>query len=157
MNFTPSFIKTREKAGNPIEDVRYGPASEYMVCDLITFREEQPIHEVINTLLERKISGAPVVNRKGDLVGIISEKDCLRVLLDDAYYNNPLFDRKVKDYMNESVITVEADTDIICVAKAFIESNFRRYPVVDRSGKLVGQISRRDVLKASLKLHSSTW
>ena len=157
MNFTPSFIKTKERAGNPIEDVRYQAVSEYMVCDLITFQEEQPIHEVINTILQRKISGAPVVNPQGELVGIISEIDCLRVLIDDAYYNNPLFDRMVKDYMSEDVLTVTADTDLIWVAKAFMESNFRRYPVVDAAGRLVGQISRKDVLKASLKIHSTTW
>ncbi|WP_017731870.1 CBS domain-containing protein [Nafulsella turpanensis] len=157
MNFTPSFIKTKERAGNPIEDVRYGPVSQYMVCDLITFQEEQAIHEVISTLLKNKISGAPVVNLQDELVGIISEKDCLRVLIDDAYYNNPLFDRKVKDFMSPDVFTVTADTDLICVAKAFMESNFRRYPVVDEAGKLVGQISRKDVLKASLQLHSTTW
>ena len=157
MNFTPVFIKTKERAGNPIEDVRYAPVSRYMVADVITFNENQPIHEVINGMLRHKISGGPVVNNQNELVGIISEKDCLKVLIDEAYYNNPCNDRLVKDYMSTEVITVDADTDLIKVAKSFINSSFRRYPVVNRQGRLIGQISRDDVLKAAGKIHSTTW
>ena len=157
MNFTPVFIKTKEKIGNPIEDVRYEPVSRYMVSDLITFQENQPIHEVINSMLRNKISGGPVINAQGNLVGIISEKDCLKVLIDEAYYNNPSTDRFVKDYMSTDVHTVEASCDLMQVAKAFINSSFRRYPVVNEEGKLIGQISRKDVLKAAGKIHSTTW
>lgn len=157
MNFTPSFIKTKEKAGNPVDDVRYAPISQYMVSDLITFHEKQPIHEVISSLLRHKISGAPVVNDKNELVGIISERDCLRLLIDEAYYNNLSNQRQVRDYMSHEVYTMHADTDLIYVAKAFMNSHFKRYPVVDQEGKLVGQITRREVLKAAEKIHSTTW
>lgn len=157
MNFTPSFIKTKGKVGNPIDDVRYAPITAFMTVDLVIFQEDQSILEAINCLLKKKISGAPVVNEQGDLVGIISEKDCLRVLIDDGYYNNPLNHRKVKEYMSQDVYTVSIHTDIISAAKGFINSNFRRYPVVDDSGKLVGQISRKDVLQAATNLHSTTW
>jgi CBS domain-containing protein len=157
MNFTPSFIKTKEKIGNPIDDVRYAPITRYMSPDLFTFRESQKINEVINIMIRNKITGAPVVNEEGALVGMISEKDCLRVLIDDGYYNNPLNDRTVKDYMSTEVQTVPIDTDLINVAKTFMQSNFRKYPVVDLQGRLIGQISRKDVLKAARKLHSTTW
>lgn len=157
MNFTPSFIKTKEKAGDPITDVRYAPVIRYMCADCFTFQEDQKINEVINIMISNKISGAPVVNENGELVGMISEKDCLKVLIDDGYYNNTLNDRTVKDYMSPNVETVPLDTDIINIAKRFMNSNFRRYPVVDSEGKLVGQISRKDVLKAARKLHSTTW
>ena len=157
MNFTPSFIKTKGRNGNPIDDVRYAPITAFMTVDLVVFTEEQNIQEAINCMLKKKISGAPVVNNQGELIGIISEKDCLRVLIDDGYYNNPLNDKQVKDYMSTDVFTVSIHTDIISAAKAFINSNFRRYPVIDDNGKLVGQISRKDVLKAASKLHSTTW
>lgn len=157
MNFTPSFIKTKEKVGNPIDDVRYAPIIRYMSPDLFTFQENQKINEVINIMIRNKITGAPVVNEEGALVGMISEKDCLRVLIDDGYYNNTLNDRTVKDYMSTEVQTVPIDTDLINVAKTFMQSNFRKYPVIDRQGRLVGQISRKDVLKAARKLHSTTW
>lgn len=157
MNFTPSFIKTKDKIGDPITDVRYAPVIRYMCADCFTFQEDQKINEVINIMVNNKITGAPVVNEQGELVGVISEKDCLRVLIDDGYYNNPLNDRMVKDYMSTDVQTVKLDTDLINVAKKFMDSNFRRYPVVDNDGRLVGQISRKDVLKAARKLHSTTW
>lgn len=157
MNFTPSFIKTKEKLGDPIASVRYAPAVRYMCADCFTFQDDQKIDEVIDIMIRGKISGAPVVNINKELVGMISEKDLIKVLIDDGYYNNPLNDRMVKDYMSTDVHTVQLDTDLINVAKLFIASNFRRYPVVDADGKLVGQITRKDVLKAARKLHSTTW
>ncbi len=157
MNFTPSFIKTKGRVGNPIEDVRYAPVTAFMTVDLITFYENQSILEAINCILHKKISGAPVLNEQGELTGIISEKDCLRVLIDDGYYNTPLNDRLVKEYMSHEVYTLSMHTDIIGAAKAFINSSFRRYPVVDDNNRLVGQVSRKDILKAAGKLHSTTW
>lgn len=157
MNFTPSFIKTKEKVGDPITDVRYAPVIRYMCSDCFTFQEDQKINEVIDIMIKDKISGAPVVNARQELVGMLSEKDLLIVLIDDGYYNNPLNDRSVKDYMSTDVRSVKLDTDLINVAKMFISSNYRHYPVVDNDGKLVGQISRKDVLKAARKLHSTTW
>lgn len=157
MNFTPSFIKTKEKVGNPIDDVRYAPITSYMTTDLITFFEDQKIHEAITVMLKYKISGAPVLNDQNDLVGIISEKDCLKVLIDEAYYNNPLNHRTVKDYMTEDVKTLSVHTNIVDAARNFINSSFRRFPIIDNNGRLVGQISRKDILKAARRLHSTTW
>lgn len=157
MNFTPSFIKTKEKAGNPIDDVRYAPITSYMTTELITFTEDQMIHEAITVMLKHKISGAPVLNEQGELTGIISEKDCLKVLIDEAYYNNPLNHRQVKDYMTENVKTLSVNTNIVDAARNFINSSFRRFPVVDDNGRLAGQISRKDILKAARRLHSTTW
>lgn len=157
MNFTPSFIKTKEKIGNPTADVRCAPITQYMKTDIVTFSENQMIHDAINIMLKNKISGAPVLNDLNELVGIISEKDCLKVLIDEAYYNNPLNDRTVKDYMTTHVETLSVTTNIVDAARCFISSCFRRYPVVDNNGKLVGQISRKDILKAARRLHRTTW
>lgn len=157
MNFTPSFIKTKEKVGNPIDDVRYAPITSYMTTELVTFFEDQMIHEAITVMLKHKISGAPVLNESGELTGIISEKDCLKVLIDEAYYNNPLNHRQVKDYMTSNVKTLSVHSNIVDAARNFIRSSFRRFPVVDDNGRLVGQISRKDILKAARRLHSTTW
>lgn len=157
MNFTPSFTKTKEKIGDPVHDVRYTLISEFMVRDLITFRKNTPINEAISIMLQRKISGAPVVDAKGVLVGMLSEKDCLRVLLDEGYYNCPQCDYTVADYMTTEVYTLRPTTDILTAAKKFINSNFRRFPVVDHQGLLMGQISRKDVLKAAQKMQTTTW
>lgn len=157
MNFTPSFIKTKQNSGDPVVDVRYKPISQYMVREVITFQQNTPISEAIGVMLQKKISGAPVVDEDSCLVGMLSEKDCLRVILDEAYYNNHLNDLTVGDYMTANVYTLKADTDILTAAKAFIQSPFRRYPVVDEAGRLIGQISRKDLLHATQKLHTTTW
>lgn len=157
MNFTPSFIKTKEKLGDPIQDVRYLPISHFMVREVITFVKNMPINEAIDVMLQRKISGAPVVDYDGKVVGILSEKDCLRVLLDDGYYNCPQCDHTVADYMSTQVQTLYPGTDLMTATRAFINVPYKRFPVVDRQGKLVGQVSRKDILKAMQRLHVTTW
>ena len=157
MNFTPAFIKTKEKLGDPVQDVRYLPVSHFMITDVITFRKNTPINEAIGIMLQRKISGAPVIDSKGKVVGMLSEKDCLKVLLDDAYYNCPQCDYTAADYMTSEVYSLYPGTDLLTAARAFLNSNYRRFPVVDREGYLVGQLSRKDVLKAAQQLHTTTW
>lgn len=157
MNFTPAFIKPKDKVSDPVQDVRYLPISDFMVQEVITFRKTTPINEAISVMLQRKISGAPIVDSRGKVLGMLSEKDCLRVLLDDGYYNCPQCDHTVADYMTQEVYSLHPNTDLLTAARAFTTSNFRRFPVVDRQGYLMGQISRKDVLKAAHKLHTTTW
>jgi len=131
--------------------------ANYMSVDLVTFRPDQDINEAIAAMLDRKISGAPVLNEVGELVGIISEKDCLKVIIDDAYHNQPHTKNKVEDYMSHDVETVSIESSIVDVANKFINQMYRRFPVVDRSGKVKGQVSRRDILKAAQKIKMTTW
>ena len=127
----------------------------YMVKKPITFRPDQSIYDVIEVLHRKKISGAPILDQQGELVGMISEKDCLRVLVDSAYHNLPA--GKVRDYMSHSVTSMRDDTSIVEVASAFLKTNFKRFPVVNKEGKLVGQISRSDVLSAVKEMRKTTW
>ncbi len=120
-----------------------------MTASLVTFTPEMGVMEAIRVLLEKRISGAPVVDSHGHLAGMLSEKDCLRVALEVGYHRG--WGGRVDEYMTRKVETVDADMNVVDVAKLFIEDNFRRYPVVSH-GRLVGQISRRDVLKAIERL-----
>ena len=115
-----------------------------MVSKLITFTPDTLIGFAINSLIINKISGAPVIDRNGKLVGILSEKDCLQTLLESSYYN--YLSGHVKDYMSKNLTTIDINDNITEVAQKFIDLRFRRFPVLE-NGKLVGQISRRDVLK----------
>ncbi len=121
-------------------------ASDYMARDLVVFSPDTDLFQAIHQLLQRKISGAPVVNEEGVLVGMLSEVDCLRAILTLTYHEEE-FGGKVAQYMSQDLCTIEYDADIIKVAETFIRNGMRRLPVVQR-GKLVGQISRRDVLRA---------
>lgn len=129
---------------------------KYMATDLITFSPDQDIQEAIDILLEKKISGAPVLDEHRHLVGILSEKDCLRIILESAYYDMPPESGKVSDYMSHTVTTIMADRDILEVANLFLNSTHRRFPVIDK-GRVIGQISRKDILKAAKDIKATTW
>ena len=101
--------------------------------------------EAINILLKNKISGAPVLDENGNIIGVLSEIDCMETLIQDSYYHESR--GSVSEYMSEKVTTVDAQMGIVDLAEFFVQKHFRRLPVVDH-GKLVGQVSRRDVLKA---------
>ena len=150
INFTPRFIKKN------IEKIIYETAFDYMTSKVITFKADQGIIEVIETITKRKISGAPVINDNGEIIGIITEKDCLRLIYDEKYHNLPPNKGNVINYMSKKVVTVDSKTRIDELANMFMNSNFRRYPVL-KDGKMVGIISRRDVLKACRKIKKTTW
>ncbi|OFY67736.1 MAG: hypothetical protein A3H98_07615 [Bacteroidetes bacterium RIFCSPLOWO2_02_FULL_36_8] len=118
--------------------------NELMKREVITLDEEMPILTAVGKLLKNKISGAPVLNEKKEVVGLLSEKDCLCILTQGTFHNLP--SKRVSQYMTRNVKTVHSTLDIIEMAELFIKTHFRRYPVVD-DGKLVGTISRRDVLR----------
>lgn len=122
---------------------------DYMSANLVTFTPDTDVLTAIHKLLENGISGAPVVDDHGTLIGMLSEKDCLKVALQASYEEMPA--GKVGEYMNHSVATVHADTGIVEVAKMFMQGGYRRYPVLEEN-RLVGQISRRDVLRALERL-----
>lgn len=120
---------------------------DYMAKNLTTFTPEMDISEAIKYLNKHKISGAPVVNDRGQLVGMLSEQDCLQVALQSTYYEDWV-GGDVSQYMTSPVKTVSDSASVVDLAEKFINSSFKRYPVLDEDGSLVGQISRSDVLRA---------
>ena len=118
---------------------------DFMTGKLVTFRPDMDILDAIHTLLEHRISGAPVVDDHGNLVGMLSEIDCMKVVLTSVYHGEP--GGPVSDLMVREVRTVDAGMSIADVAELFLKSGYRRYPVL-KDNRLVGQISRRDVLRA---------
>ena len=121
---------------------------DYMIKNLITFKPETDIMEVVNTLINNRITGAPVLTENKELVGLIDDKDCLRILFASAYHNMPVDKPTVAHYMSNVMKTVSPDTDIYEVANIFLTTIYKRLLVVDDDGKLLGQISRHDVLRA---------
>ncbi|MCP4273516.1 MAG: CBS domain-containing protein [Gammaproteobacteria bacterium] len=118
---------------------------DYMTRTLVQFNTDENIHSAAKILLERRISGAPVVNEAGELVGMLSKKDCLQVVYNASYHKD--WGGRVEEYMSQKVQTIDSGTDIIAVADLFVESNFRRFPVME-NGQMIGQISRQDILSA---------
>lgn len=129
---------------------------DYMTTSLITFTPDQSVQEVVEALIKNKISGGPVVNTKQELVGIISEGDCLKQLSESRYYNMPLEHDNVEKRMATDVETIDGNMDVFDAANKFLNSKRRRFPIVE-NGKLVGQISQKDILKAALQLKGQNW
>lgn len=124
---------------------------DYMTKKLVTLRPEQNINEAIDILLSKKISGAPVVDESGRLLGVLSEGDCLKELVKGQYNNSLQKSSLVADLMTSTVITIEAGLSIFQAAERFLNLKVRRFPVLEE-GKLVGQISQKDLMRAFLKL-----
>lgn len=152
MNFTGS---RAPEEGKSVKE--YRPITDYMTRDVITFHPLQSIADAMDTFLEHKISGAPVMDEDGKLIGILSEIDCMKIMVDEAYHNLPHGKITVMQYMSNNVAIVPINADVLDVASKFLHTHFRRFPVVDSNGKLVGQVSRRDILQATRDLKSSTW
>jgi predicted transcriptional regulator len=119
--------------------------NDYMADVLVTFLPSDNIHTAAKTLMEKHISGAPVVDDAGNLVGVLSKKDCLKVVYVASYHQD--WGGRVDEYMSRELRTVESGTDIISAADLFVESSYRRFPVLE-NGRMVGQISRQDILRA---------
>ncbi len=131
-------------------------AKDFMTKKLITFSPEQPLNEVIQILISKNISGGPVVDKKGSLIGVISEGDCLKEVVKGKYNNSPQMMGVVKEYMTADPVTIGPNENIFEIARLFLKLRLRRFPVLD-NGKLVGQISQRDIMAAIQDLKSETW
>lgn len=128
-------------------------AKDVMVSSgLITFRPQQRISEVISTMVQREISGAPVVDEQMNLLGVLSEVDCLRVIAAGAY-DGTSFDgnRTVEELMTTDVTTIDPNLHLCAIAHMFVTRGLRRLPVV-QGRRVLGQVSRHDVLKAVQRL-----
>lgn len=129
---------------------------DIMTKNLILFSPKQSIHDVMKAFIKYKISGGPVVNKNGDLMGIISEADCMKEISESRYFNMPILDKSVYHFMTKDVETIEANNSVFDAASTFFRTKRRRFPVLDNK-KLVGQVSRKDIVIAALNLKSQTW
>lgn len=141
---------TVESAG--IQAITHGNwhAGDVMAKNLVTLTPDMDAFDAIAMLLKRRISGAPVVDSAGQLLGIFSEKTSMNLLLGAAYEQLPTC--QVRAFMDTDLgRVIDEGKDLLALARMFQDTYYRRLPVL-RDGKLVGQVSRRDVLKAAYPL-----
>jgi len=118
---------------------------DFMAKHYTTVSPEQSLATAVRTLLEYHQSAAPVVNVQQELVGLLSEADCMRTTLLEGYFNEGV--ALVKDQMTAATETVSPDEELSSVSEMFLKNCRRMMPVVE-AGVLVGIVSRRDILKA---------
>lgn len=119
--------------------------ADHMKREVVTLTPTQEINSAVHVLLHHKVSGAPVVDETGTLVGILSEKDCLRAALEASYYRD--WGKSVDAYMARDLVTMDSSLDILAACQRFLDGPYRRFPVTE-AGRLVGIISRTDILRA---------
>lgn len=118
----------------------------YMERKSPVLRPEIPITAAMDLLLKHRALAAIVVDGKGRPVGVLSENDCLKVILQQTYYQqNP--EDTVAHYMHEAPPTLSADTPVDAASRIFLTSDHQRLPVM-AGEKMVGQISRRELIRA---------
>ncbi len=118
---------------------------KYMVTDVVCFAPDDDIIHAMRILLDQHLSGGPVLDASGQIVGVLSQKDCLEIVYNTAYHQD--WGGQVEQYMSRKVEHIDADSSILEAADKFLHSSYRRFPVL-RDGQLVGQISRHDIMRA---------
>jgi CBS domain-containing protein len=146
--------------GQRVSEKRSSPkrllVSDVMSHKLVLFRPDESIHEVMKKFIKFRVSGGPVVDISGKLIGIISEADCMKEISDSRYFNMPILDKTVKHFMTNKVQTIDASTTVFDAASLFFKTRKRRFPVLKKD-ILVGQLSRKDIVIAALNMKSQTW
>ena len=121
---------------------------DYIFDEPVKMKAEDDVFEAIHKILIYKVSGICVVDDHNVLIGVLSELDCLKAILSSVYNEAPQTAGKIKEYMTSSVFTVGLHDNIVDVAANMLEHKHRRRPVIDEEGKLVGQVTCRQVLRA---------
>lgn len=120
-----------------------------MTRDVLTVNPKTPIFDALNLLAKENISGLPVVDQSNHVVGILTEKDVLSILLQENLTGR----NKVEDFMSQNVVTFNENDDALEICKFFIKSHIRRVPIT-KDNKLVGIISRHDLVSLILEAKS---
>ena len=118
---------------------------DYMSKRVVSLVPEMDLLRATHVLISHDISGAPVLDEHGGLVGILTERDCMHVAMQAHYYGVP--GGLVRDHMSVNPQFVDPGESILKLAQLFLDGRFHRYPVLD-NGHLIGVISRRDVMRA---------
>ncbi|NLC71653.1 MAG: CBS domain-containing protein [Desulfuromonadaceae bacterium] len=120
--------------------------ANYMDKRNLTLRPDMPITQAMDIFLKHRLLAAFVIDERGAPIGLLSENDCLKVLLQQTYYQQDPEDT-VATYMCEPPMPITGGTTIVEAARLFLNSKHRHLPVVE-GGHIVGQISRREIIRA---------
>ena len=122
--------------------------SDFMDHDPHAIPSNTTIKDAVSLMLKEKIIGLPVIDSDKQLIGYVSEQDCVKDMLNDAFYSEE--PGAVSSVMRTDVASVSPDTSIVELAQTIITNRPKNYPVVEQ-GVLVGLISRSDVLRALME------
>ena len=119
---------------------------DYMLSNPIKMKGDDNVFDAIHQILVYKVSGVCVVDDNDFLIGVLSELDCLKAVLGSVYNESPV--GTIKEFMTKDVVTVSLHDNIVDVATDMLKHKHRRRPVVQDDGKLIGQVTCRQLLRA---------
>ena len=119
---------------------------DYMLSNPVKIKADTDVFEAIHQILVYKVSGVCVVDDNNTLIGVLSEMDCLKAIL-SAVYNEAPAAGTAEEFMTRDVITVSLHDNIVDVANDMLVHKHRRRPVIDESGRLIGQVTCRQLLR----------
>jgi len=119
---------------------------DYMLSNPVKMKGDDNIYDAIHELLVYKVSGLCVVDDNDHLIGVLSELDCLKAVLSSVYNESPV--GTIKEFMSTEVISVKLHDNIVDVATDMLKHKHRRRPVVQDDGRLIGQVTCRQLLRA---------
>jgi len=119
---------------------------DYMLTQPVKIKADTDVFEAIHQILAYKVSGLCVVDEHGILIGVLSEMDCLRAILSAVYNDSPAVG-VASEFMTKEVISVSLHDSIVDVANDMLKHKHRRRPVIDDAGRLVGQVTCRQLLR----------
>jgi len=120
-------------------------AKDIMTTRLIRATTDMSIAQVVKLLVNNRVTGLPMVDKVGKLIGIVSEFDVLEQLHSTAKVDPKVLQKKT--YYSQQIESVNAEDTLADIVKKFIFKKVRRLPVLDAEGRLVGIISRRDLMR----------
>src|SRR5690625_1309620 len=111
---------------------------DYMSTNLITFSPDTNVLEITKVLLDKRITGAPVIDDDGNIIGLIDDKDCLRIVVDTLYHNQPIMSHTAREYMSNVMRTININTENTEVANNFLTTPSKRMIVIDEESMIRG-------------------
>ncbi|WP_372742459.1 CBS domain-containing protein [Neptunomonas sp.] len=108
-----------------------------------------PVVEACGELIKKEMLGGPVINDDGELMGWISEQECLQVIMQVVYHNQRV--ATVQDIMRTDVLSITPNDEFMTIAEQMLQQKPKSYPVVDSNNKVIGVVNRRHILNMLLK------
>lgn len=153
--FMVNYTSGIQKVESNLETQMNKTAKEIMIRSVETLKKEMSITQACDIIDRHNMTGAPVCDEKNKLIGFLSQKDCLKFILDLKYYNDG--PKSVGNFMSKTVMTVHPSESILYLAELFLKNNYQMYPVLDDEGIFLGVITRSILFREISKMSQTSW
>ena len=127
------------------------PVEKIMSAAVVTVSPNEEVLHAIRTMVERRLQAVPVVDNRGNVVGVLADRDCMKVVFRAAYHQE--WGGPVREFMDAKAILIEAGTPVVEIPEFVVSHPHALYPVV-KNNRLIGQVTRRDIMKTLLEFEA---